>query len=216
MNKNSYFYKIGYWRLNRAGYIAGTIVAAFLITALFVISYSLLSKFVDISTALAISLPILIIEFYFIASFTIRRLHDLNKSGYLVIILLPNLILPTLILALLLIMKSSFEASPIFLAITNTTSNGIYTIYNFICSIFWLYVTFWPGTKGNNKYGFPSTHWTIKEIFGFAKPASTGYAGPTTNPVKPLLKILIGLMLFFLAFLAIIFAIIFIKRLMGI
>jgi uncharacterized membrane protein YhaH (DUF805 family) len=216
MYNRSYFSRLVTGRINRAGNIVGPIVAAVFFATLFVITYSLLSAVVGLSTAVAISLPIYFVSIYFIIiSFTIRRLHDLNKSGYLVIFLLPSLMLPTLIQALTIIAISFTQVTPVLAFINTITTNSIYPIYNFISGIFWLYVTFWPGTKGNNRYGIPSTHWTIKEILGFAKPASstTSYINPKTNPVKPLLKILLGLVLFLVAFLAIIFAIIFIKNL---
>lgn len=94
----------------------------------------------EVWTTLGIFFFILSIPYLF--SMQIKRLHDLNLNGWLWIInFLP-----------LFFLKQMFSLSDL------TQPSMTFWISNFVSlvsSLFSLYVSIWPGTKGPNKYGEP-------------------------------------------------------------
>lgn len=38
-------------------------------------------------------------------------------------------------------------------------------VLGFLSNILWLYIAFWPGTKGDNKYGSPLQFMTLRRTF---------------------------------------------------
>jgi len=108
----------------------------------------------EIWTAIGILFFILSIPYLF--SLQIKRLHDLNLTGWLWIInFLP-----------LLFIKSMFS-------LTNLSKPDIwFLISNFVSlvsGIFSIYISLWPGTKESNKYGDPPIPRSnfLEDILGF-------------------------------------------------
>jgi uncharacterized membrane protein YhaH (DUF805 family) len=86
---------------------------------------------------IAIGIVLLIISVPYLLSVQIKRLHDLNLTGWLWII---NII--------------PFFQNPFTLDITSTFGM-IMVFLTLVSTIFSFYTTFWPGTNGPNKYGDP-------------------------------------------------------------
>jgi hypothetical protein len=90
-----------------------------------------------------------------------------------------------------------------------------YRLVTFI-SAFYLYL--WPGSKTENKYGKPSTHWTWKEILGFAEPppeeatiSTSTVASKTPKLTKLMIKMILGMVLFVVSLVVIAFGFSFIR-----
>jgi uncharacterized membrane protein YhaH (DUF805 family) len=86
---------------------------------------------------IAIGIVLLIVSLPYLLSMQIKRLHDLNLTGWLWVI---NII--------------PFFQNPFTLDITSTFGM-IIVFLTFLSTIFSFYTTFWPGTKGANNYGDP-------------------------------------------------------------
>jgi uncharacterized membrane protein YhaH (DUF805 family) len=85
----------------------------------------------------------LVLTLPYVFSLQIRRLHDLNLSGWFWLVNFGSL-LP---------LYSTFSSG---ILITKPTAFfWISQIIGLIASFFSLYVSLWPGTKGQNKYGEP-------------------------------------------------------------
>jgi uncharacterized membrane protein YhaH (DUF805 family) len=215
-SKKTYFSKLFSGRLNRAGNILGGVFLIFVIMVLSAVSFVPLLIFVNIQIAIAVFLPLVFIVLtFFTASLNIRRLHDLNKSGYLYLILLPGYILSLLNIIVTILLSFNYAASTFSLIniIDNTLFLGIYRIYSYVSFFFGIYLIFWPGTKGDNKYGHPSKHWSIKEIFRLAEPSVLETKKPSheLNFAKLLLKIMLGMIIFVIVLVAALFAYNFIR-----
>jgi len=89
----------------------------------------------------------------YLFSLQVRRLHDLNLSGWLWIVTFVPLF--------------SLFALPLpGVSNPNQTWQVVANTLSLIASLFSLYVTLWPGTKGQNKYGLspPNRSSFIKDI----------------------------------------------------
>jgi len=88
----------------------------------------------------AVGIVAIILSIPYLLSLQIRRLHDLNLNGWLwTINFLPLVSLYTVL--------PGINTNAGWLVVTNIAS--------LIASLFSFYVTLWPGTKENNKYGSP-------------------------------------------------------------
>ena len=170
--KSNYFTRLFSGRMNRQNYIIGStfFVLIPLICFLIVIFNLLLSPsafampYVDLGSPNGIVMPqvsvvalletpanelwsaigilFIILSLPYLLSLQIKRLHDLNLSGWLWLL---NVV-P------LLFLKQMFSLTEL------THPDMIFFIGNFvslISALFSFYVTLWSGTKGPNKYGEP-------------------------------------------------------------
>jgi uncharacterized membrane protein YhaH (DUF805 family) len=196
-------------RLNRSGYLAGLFLLGF---GIWIVSTMLTLVFViflgsEVAFKIILSLSAVIATFFSI-SLTIRRLHDLNKSGFLILALSPIYIFALLSWGISAMgLKSQFTVFLPYLDIP----------YRLVALISECYLLLWPGSKTENKYGKPSTHWTWQEILGFAAPqpktpASTNsVVSKTPKLTKIMLVMILGMILFILSLIVLAFGIDFIR-----
>lgn len=170
--KPNYFTRLFSGRMNRQNYIIGSTIFVLipLLCFLVVIFNILLSPttfampYVDLGSPNGIVMPqisvislletpaneiwstigiiFIILSLPYLLSLQIKRLHDLNLSGWLWLI---NVI-P------LLFLKQMFSLTEL------THPDILFFVGNFvslISALFSFYVTLWPGTNGPNKYGDP-------------------------------------------------------------
>lgn len=178
--KKSYLLKLFSGRLNRSAYYTGipVVVGGFSLISI------LLAIIIQNTIALEICLPIFIIGYtFFFSSLTVRRLHDVNHNGLLVLIFIPTLIG---------IGMELFGAFSQTTFLTKIAENNMFVAYYYLSYFFGTYLVFRPGTKGVNKYGPPSRQWTIKEIFCLAEPSVSPEESVVKQNVliKPMLKIM--------------------------
>lgn len=182
--KKSYLVKLFSGRLNRSAFYSGLPVAIgglFLIYFLISIVVSLITKSTSV---FEICFPIFIVFYtFFISSLTVRRLHDMNHTGLLTLIVIPSLI------GIGLEFFAALSQSNTLIKILE--NNVLVTYYN-LSYIFGFYLLARPGTNGSNKYGSPSYAWTIKEIFCLAEPHALPekYVTKKNILLKPMLIIL--------------------------
>lgn len=170
--KPDYFTRLFFGRMNRQNYIIGSTVTVILPSiCFFVVIFNILLSpsatampYLDPNNPGQIVTPQLsitslltspgneawtiagiiffILSLPYLLSMQIKRLHDLNLTGWLWII---N-ILP------LIFIKQMFSLSDI------TQPDSLFLISNFVSlvsGVFSIYVSVWPGTKGPNKFGDP-------------------------------------------------------------
>jgi uncharacterized membrane protein YhaH (DUF805 family) len=197
-------------RLNRGGYLLGHILVGMGIWIVSTPLILVLGIFLSSEVALMIiSILVVVIATFFSISLSIRRLHDLNKSRFLIFVLFPVYLFALLYMGFSAVgLKSQFT---IFLSYLDIPYRVVYLIS--AC-----YLCLWPGSKTENKYGKPSTHWTWKEILGFATPppeestTSTSIAASKTPWLtKIMLKMILGMLLFVVSLIVIAFGISFIR-----
>ena len=197
-------------RLNRGGYLLGHILVGMGIWVVSTILTLVFGIFFGSEFAFKIIISLAaIITIFFSISLSIRRLHDLNKSGFLIIVLFPAYLFALLYWGFSAAgLKSQFTVFLSYLDIP----------YKIVSLISACYLFLWPGSKTENKYGKPSTHWTWKEVLGFAVPPPEGsttstniVASKTPRLTKIMLKIILGLILFVLSLIVIAFGIGFIR-----
>ena len=182
---SSYFTKLFHGRLNRGGFLMGCFASVSGLAVALTILAIPLSFIIGIKVTLALVVVIFtIVSNFYLVSLQIRRLHDINRSGYYLLGSLPYTLFSVLSSGLVVAAMTTGEKN-ITLPQMPTFVAGILTIFSYLSSILFLCLLFWPGTKTANKYGIPSTHWTIKEIFGFTTPQPQNTA-TTLNPGAPL------------------------------
>lgn len=211
----AYLLKLFTGRLNFPAYILGNIATATAASTISVIGVLLSISLKSMIVAAVTALAVLLIHLFFSASLTVRRMHDLNLPGYMALFLLP-LYLVSYVTIFASMTKGLLDINW-FALITGISMLSMYAVYFYVGQGFDLYVTFWPGTKGNNKYGKPSNHWSIEEVFCLAEPAEPGAYVPKgmSKFVKILLRLTIALAIFIVVFLAIAFGLIYLKDNIG-
>lgn len=151
-------------RINRSSFWIGQVI-------LF-IYFTLTSHLAILGVTPIYNLIYVLIEIFFIfflvlcASLIIRRLHDLNNSGlYILILILP--------VVFVLIGIFSYYSHP-YDSKSQTVAELIFlhplaiVTYYLIPFLFLIYLSFWPGTKGKNKYGEQPGKQNLKKIFGLS------------------------------------------------
>jgi uncharacterized membrane protein YhaH (DUF805 family) len=206
---SSIYSNLFHGRLNRGGYIAGHFLVGFGIW-IFSTIFGLVFIFLGSEVAYKIiSILIVVIATFFSISLTIRRLHDMNKSGLLIFAIFPIYIFALLYWGFSAVgLKSQYTLSLSYLDIP----------YKIVTLISALYINLWPGSKTENKYGKPPTHWTWKEILGFAAPtpgesttSTTIGVSKTPRLTKIMLVMILGMILFILSLIILVFGIDFIR-----
>jgi uncharacterized membrane protein YhaH (DUF805 family) len=165
-------------RLNRSGFILGILAVIFFWVIIGMIFLPLLAKISGTAASnrgiiIFTALVILSSTFYSF-SFSLRRLHDLNRSGFWLLFYTPGVLIS--LLAVVQGLSSAFfgPSSQISQALFSfSDAQGSLLIIlgsiNALSSFFAVYVIAWPSYKKANKWGPPSTHWKLKEILGFNK-----------------------------------------------
>ena len=158
-------------RLNRSGFVIGIVTVAVISILLGIIFTPLFQKISNRFVLVFVSVLILSFTFYNV-SFTLRRLHDLNKSSLWLLVFLPGLLLILLATAEGIssgIFGAKYPMTQTLFSITNAKNSivGLLGLISAVANLSYIYLVSAPGYKKTNKWGPPSTHWKVKEILGW-------------------------------------------------
>lgn len=168
-------------RLNRTGYILGGLAVAGTIAVVSMALFAGLSIFLNPAqvTPILLSLAFVFLLFYGF-SLSLRRLHDLNRSWWWLLLFLPSEIGTVIFLIASFVPSVQIQLVVALQAVPSFVET-IFTTIRWIANIFSLYMLLWPGTSGENNYGLPTASWGIKEVLGFREPK---LQEPAPEPVK--------------------------------
>lgn len=157
-------------RVNRREYIAGILIVSVAIAIISTILFAIFSFFFNTNVITAFLLCMVFVVFLFYAfSLSLRRLHDLNRSGLFLLLFLPGEV------GTLLYLIASFAGSlqVTILQLLRTIPpyiDIVFTAIRWIANVFILYMLLWPGNEETNKYGPPINGIRIKETLGLTTP----------------------------------------------
>ena len=170
-------------RVSRSGYIAGILTVGIALTAIAMLLFALLSLVFDrtLETAFLLGMVFIVMLFYAF-SLSLRRLHDLNKSGWFLLFFLPGeigtffFLVVTFAGSVNVSVLHLLQAIPSYVDIT-------FTVIRWIANVFTIYMLLWPGTSEPNKYGHPTGKLNLKEILGFSNPKPVEQTEPQTESI---------------------------------
>lgn len=169
-NIKTYFSRLFNGRLNRSGNVLGIVTVAGAVTVISMILFSGLILISNPVVARAIPLVLaFIVVLFYLFSLSLRRLHDLNRSGWWLLLFLPGEIGTIIFLSANFVPSLQTEIISI-LKVIPPFIDTIFTVMRWITNAFSLYMLLWPGTDGVNNYGAPTASWGIKEVLGFREP----------------------------------------------
>jgi len=184
---HSLFSRLFKGRLNRIDYIRGYLFLV-MMNVLFIIlgfvlyylpnillSYLPSSAFLNgfsIVPVLLLALGVLSIIFVYSTSFVLRRLHDFNQGIWLYILVISPSVILLLCewgLGFYLIITGLTSDQAVVVVKSSSVFHIVQILSQTIGLTFGLCLLFWPGTKGNNKYGSQQTKNSFKEILALSK-----------------------------------------------
>lgn len=174
-SKTSYLSHLFSGRLNRTGFFIGSIAILLITTLVGTATVTLLgiafSGITRESLTLHFILIYIITTFYNI-SLALRRLHDLNKNGLLLIFYLPGMIL-SFFSFIGGFLGQNHPASDFLLHPIPTSYEIISQLINWSSYVLTLYLLLWPGSTKANSFGSGTSYWRVKEVLGFPTKKST-------------------------------------------
>lgn len=158
-------------RLNRSGFVIGSLVVVFVSVIVVMLLYPLLFKISHVASVVFPFLMLIVASIYGV-SLTLRRFHDLNRNGLWLLIYLPTALLELYTLAYvagsLIFGPHSSAEQGLFATLESIKSLiGILAFLTFVSTFSLFYLVARPGYKKVNKWGHPVKHWKLKEILGW-------------------------------------------------
>lgn len=222
MNNNSLhetiLQRLFHGRLNRSGFLAGSFYTLF---GLWMIGEPVITVSSIIFGSQNGAITTLVVLFFtatfLTTSLSLRRFHDLSKSGNWLLLFMPGYF--AILLGSVLGFVSSGNTTQ-FINLIPAVFTMLLNLFGLLSLIISLYLFFWPGTNGENDYGTPKNTWEFKEIFGLIPPKQNNniYTSPTkmSQRLSKLIKIssfiLLGLIVIFVVFVLSIFLISYIQN----
>lgn len=224
---SSYISRLFNTRINRSTYWEGyaVLLLAFIIIFIPII---LTLIFLKINPAYPIFLSAAIFSGFFYISLGVRRLHDLSNRWYLILPSLLTFILRITIMTIGIVLSGQSESKldQYYQSLENYTKilpfNFLLQILDAVTTLLGIYIAFFPGTKGENKYGPPQGFLNLKQTFNtvlglktytaseLASTRSQSTAANSTASYKPskippiLIWLLIGMLIIIIIILALV------------
>ena len=141
-------------RVNRLQYFLVPVILAIIVIVSFSgfsasMSFLNFSGFFSALGILIFALPTLLVLVWVPLAMTVKRLHDINLSGYFVLV----------IIGIQIFQNTRYTETLDRWTLNYSFHYSFYTlpqsIASFIAQLTWLFLICWPGTKGGNIYGQP-------------------------------------------------------------